>query len=36
MAMFGVSCDPMFGPLKSDARFTALMQRMNVHVCPAT
>ena len=33
-AMYGVSCDPMFDPLKSDARFTALMQRMNVHVCP--
>jgi serine/threonine-protein kinase len=34
-AMNGVSCDPMFDSLKSDPRFTALMQRMNVHVCPA-
>jgi serine/threonine-protein kinase len=33
--MNGVSCDPMFDSLKSDPRFTALMQRMNVHVCPA-
>jgi len=33
-ASWGVSCDPMFDPLKSDPRFGVLMARMNVHVCP--
>ncbi len=35
-ATHGVSCDPMFDVLKSDPRFIALMQRMNVHMCPAS
>lgn len=34
-ASWGVNCDPMFDPLKSDPRFAVLMARMNVHVCPA-
>ncbi|HSU95603.1 MAG TPA: protein kinase, partial [Gemmatimonadaceae bacterium] len=33
-ASWGVSCEPMFDPLKSDPRFGVLMARMNVHVCP--
>jgi serine/threonine protein kinase len=33
-ASWGVNCDPMFDPLKSDPRFGVLMARMNVHVCP--
>jgi TolB-like protein/Tfp pilus assembly protein PilF len=33
-AIYGVSCDPMFDPLKSDPRFGVLMARMNIRVCP--
>jgi len=37
--LFGVltlACDPLLDPLKSNPRFTALMQRLGARACPAT
>ena len=33
---FSIPCDPLFDPLKSNPRFSVVMQRLGARACPAT
>jgi hypothetical protein len=36
LGIVSLACDPLFDPLKSNPRFSPLVQRLGARVCPAT